>query len=617
MVYRPQVANRITRMIVGDAADPRPPQATFLVPAVVVLILLVGFTPALARNPLVVIGAALVALATVAAFWVPWARLPMTAMVAVPLLDLAAIGLWRLNPEVGAVGVLVVFPAMWLGRVFLWRGVVIVTLGSIVALTIPGFLYFGMSLEGWSRAVLLPIVAFASAYSMYLTAQVWIDQRADQERQAALLARALERVTEQQRLAEGIMSTADVGLLALGADGTYNSMNPRHQEFLEVSFPGGHAGRAGQTGYAFRADRVTALEYDEMPTVRAMRGDTFSDYTIWIGKDPESRCALSVSARPMLNSVGEFDGAVLAYKDITELMRALRVKDEFVASVSHELRTPLTSIIGYVDLINDHADTLPEEVNRFLDVIGRNTERLLLLVSDLLTTAQAEEGTIRFSKEPTDLNELVRLAVIAAEPRIVAEEVQVNVQAGPPSRVSADPVRLAQVVENLLSNAIKYTPAGGVIDIVLGQADDEVLLTVSDNGIGISEADQTQMFTKFFRAGTAKERAIPGVGLGLVITKMIIEGHGGSVRLDSSEGSGTTVRVRLPAASASVGEPQVTAAVPGATDPYRAACARTACSASATTAGSGWATSTTEPDSSGSSGSRVSNCDCSSDAGMK
>jgi signal transduction histidine kinase len=227
-------------------------------------------------------------------------------------------------------------------------------------------------------------------------------------------------------------------------------------------------------------------------------------------------------------------------------MQALRAKDEFVASVSHELRTPLTSIIGYLDLTSEYEDELPAEVNRNLDVVARNAERLLLLVSDLLTTVQSEAGTVQLSVQPTDLAELVQLSIDAAGPRLHDAQVRVSANLLPLPPVSVDPGHFAQVVENLLSNSIKYTPGGGTIEIGLEQAGREVLLIVRDDGIGISAEDQEQMFTRFFRASTAMERAIPGVGLGLVITKAIVEGHGGTVEVFSEEGVGTTVRVRLP-----------------------------------------------------------------------
>ncbi|HZJ06619.1 MAG TPA: HAMP domain-containing sensor histidine kinase [Nocardioidaceae bacterium] len=546
MGYSSPITNRIGKMITGD---PRAPQVAFLVPVLAFVLLLIVFRAELLAHPLMMSGIAVVALATLFTFAAPWSRLPALALVSIPLLDLAGIGLLRLNPEVGAVGVLVVFPAMWLGLVFRARGVGIVILASIVVLTIPSILYFGTSLEGWSRAILMPAVAFMTAMTMDATAEIWASQRAKLEEQGAQLERALAVVTKQRKLGEAIVDTVDVGLLALSADGSYESFNPRHREFLDLSYPEGHAGAAGQLGFAYSEDSLAPLTYDQMPTVRATRGEAFSDCTIWVGEEPAERRALSVSARPVFDGAGEFDGAVLAYKDVTELMHALQIKDEFVASVSHELRTPLTSIIGYIDLIRDDSAELSQEVNHRLSVVGRNAERLLLLVSDLLTTAQAEDSSLHLSLERTDLASVVRRSVAESGPCAAEAQVRLRAEIAPLPLASVDVERFIQVVENLLSNAIKYTPAGGSIGLDLEQEGDGVLLTVCDTGIGVSLADQQQMFTKFFRATSAQERAIPGVGLGLVITKLIVEGHGGTIDVDSQEGVGTTVRVRLPLTS--------------------------------------------------------------------
>ena len=545
----------IGRVITGEETDPRQQQVAFLVPLVVLLGLLVWFMPSGSFNAATITGVAVAIVATTATFAVPWPRLPPSAVVAIPVLDLAVVGLLRLNPNAGAIGVLAVFPAMWLGSRFRSLGVTVVTLGSIAMLAVPSFWYYGFGLDGWSRAVILPLVAFVIAWSMSVNARVWTSQRAELEAQGAQIAQTLENLTEQRRLSDTMMRTVDVGLLTLGKDGAFTSMNPQHQQFIDAAYPAGHKGVAGQLGHAYAADATTPLTYDAMPTIRATRHETFSDYSVWVGADPAHRRALSVSARPMFDEQGDFGGAVLAYKDITDLMRALHVKDEFIASVSHELRTPLTSIIGYLDLVRDGEIQLPAEVIGYLDVAGRNAERLLLLVSDLLTTTLAEGGALDLRLEETDLGRAIGLSLAAAEPRARAAGVRLHGDLSDRTdrvdvpTVCADGARFGQVVDNLVSNAIKYTRFGGSVRVDLDVEGDEVVLTVADDGIGISVDDQEQLFTKFFRARTARENAIPGVGLGLVITKAIVEAHGGTIEASSEEGVGTTMRVRLPVIS--------------------------------------------------------------------
>jgi two-component system phosphate regulon sensor histidine kinase PhoR len=290
---------------------------------------------------------------------------------------------------------------------------------------------------------------------------------------------------------------------------------------------------------------VTRLTREEMPSVRAMQGQGFVDYVIWVGRDATRQRALSVSGRPVVDDKGEFDGAVLAYKDITELMSALKVKDEFVASVSHELRTPLTVVMGYLDLIlaGGRTDTA---VQHQLQVVRRNAERLLRMVDDLLLTARFEQGQLIVDLRETDLAELVREALADLEPRAEAAGVALEVLVDGPVVVGADQVRMRQVVDNLVSNAIKYTPSGGTVRVLLEPEGDLVDLVVADSGIGISAEDRPRLFTKFFRAAEAEAMAIPGIGLGLAITDAVVEAHHGSILVDSEVGRGSTFRVRLP-----------------------------------------------------------------------
>jgi signal transduction histidine kinase len=541
----PLASGWVTLPVLGRVRVSEASQLALLVPIAVVVVLLVALTPSKVLSVEFTIGIGLVILATVSTFVVPWPRFARSATLVVPLLDLAAIGVLRLIPGAASVAALIVLPAMWLGVMYLWRGVAIATTATLLVLTLPSLLYYGVSLDGGSRAVLHPVVAFAAAAGMALTAQSWSAQRARLEQQGVQLEDALVSMHKNRQLTDAIVQTVDVGLLALEADGSYGWMNPQQRAYLELAFPEGHQGRAGQLGAVYGFDNETILGHDQMPSVRALNGESFSGYTIWIGADQARRRAHSASARPMFDEDGNFEGAVLAYHDVTDLMEALKVKEEFVASVSHELRTPLTSIIGYLDLAQDHEAELPDDVNNYLGIATRNAARLLMLVTDLLSTAQAEGGALRLSPRPTDLSEVVRHCLANARHRAEQACVEVLAEITDVSTLLADPDRLGQVVDNLLSNSIKYTPAGGAIHLSLEQLGDDVLLTVSDTGIGIGDQEQASLFTKFFRARGAEERAIPGVGLGLVITKAIVEAHGGSIELESAEGVGTSVRVRL------------------------------------------------------------------------
>ena len=232
------------------------------------------------------------------------------------------------------------------------------------------------------------------------------------------------------------------------------------------------------------------------------------------------------------------------------LLELDQMKDELIALVSHELRTPLTSIVGYLELIGDDGGgTLSEEQRRHLAVAERNAQRLIGLVSDLLLTAQLRAGRLSLQTQELDLAALAEDCVASATPLAQERSIRLSYTSDGNARVAADSNRLAQVIDNLLTNALKFTPEGGSVDVLVHEELGRVIAEVSDTGIGIPEAEQSKLFTPFFRSDSAIERAIQGTGLGLSIVKGIVEAHGGTITLSNRVPEGSTFRVELPAAA--------------------------------------------------------------------
>ncbi|GAA1476863.1 hypothetical protein GCM10009623_13090 [Nocardioides aestuarii] len=359
------------------------------------------------------------------------------------------------------------------------------------------------------------------------------------------LAIAQATIDQQRRRTEAVHDTVDVGLVLLDAEGNYQTVNRRHRDFMRLAYPDGHRGRAGQLGEVYAEDGTTLLTEQEMPTYKAVRGEEFDDLRIWVGCDSATRRALSVSARSVRDHAGLFAGAALAYKDVTDYVHALTVKDEFVASVSHELRTPMTSILGHLEMLADDP-SLPGDVIKRIQTVERNALRLRQLVSDLLEVQQDSAGGITLDKRDCDLVEVVNDAVEAARPW--AESAQITLTAKLPDTlvVGVDPGRIRQVVDNLISNAIKYNLPCGSVEVALVASADKAEITVIDSGLGMSPDDLSALFTRFYRGGAARDRHIQGTGLGLAIVRSIVGAHGGSVGVTSSLGSGSCVRCHLP-----------------------------------------------------------------------
>jgi len=358
------------------------------------------------------------------------------------------------------------------------------------------------------------------------------------------LQEAKAEIEHERNALEAIFETVSVGLLLIDAEGRYERMNRQHEETMRLPFPDGHDGRAGQLGHVYHRDGKTLMRREEMPSYRAAQGEEFDDYAYWAGSDPLTRAAFSTSARQVRGPNGERLGAALAYQEITELMRAMQVKDEFVSSVSHELRTPLTSVLGHLEMLVE--EDLPSSVATQLRVVQRNAARLGALVADLLLVAQVGEGGLRLQRRTVDLSALVREAVEAARP--TAEQAQVVLGADVPDRLEAvlDEQRIRQVLDNLVSNAVKYSRPGGRATVSLRQRPDAVEIEVSDTGIGIPADETERVFSRFFRGGHALTQQISGTGLGLNIVSSIVAAHDGTVALESEVGVGSTFCVTLP-----------------------------------------------------------------------
>jgi two-component system, OmpR family, phosphate regulon sensor histidine kinase PhoR len=237
-------------------------------------------------------------------------------------------------------------------------------------------------------------------------------------------------------------------------------------------------------------------------------------------------------------------GLAVVMQDITHLKQLDRIKSEFVSAVSHDLRSPLTAILGYVELI-PRVGPVTDQQREFIRRVHISVDAITSLITDLLDLGRIEAG-FDTQKESTNLPLVVRYAVEGLMPAadIKHERLVVNLPENLPP-VYGNSMRLRQMASNLIENAIKYTPEGGVVTVICIQDSDQLILTITDTGIGIPISDQPYIFDKFYRAKSVPEE-IPGTGLGLSIVKSIIENHGGRIWVDSKPEHGTTFVVVLP-----------------------------------------------------------------------
>ena len=249
---------------------------------------------------------------------------------------------------------------------------------------------------------------------------------------------------------------------------------------------------------------------------------------------------------------GFISGLVIVLHDVTEQQRIELERRQFVSNVSHELRTPLTSVKSYVDALQEGAIDDPEVARNFLAVAQDETTRMIHMINDLLELSRMDSGTMKLETEYVNVGELFNYIlnrfdmIIANDDKpekyytIKREIPKVQIW------VELDTSKFTQVIDNIMNNAIKYSPDGGVVTARMIDNQKEVVLSITDQGLGIPKKDLGHIFDRFFRVDKARSRAQGGTGLGLAISKEIIERFGGRIWVESAEGQGSTFSISLP-----------------------------------------------------------------------
>lgn len=507
--------------------------AVTLVAAVVALLL-----DQVERPTSFLVGATIVFVAAGIAIVVPWKRLPTWVGGMLPVVDILAIAFLRESAPMAGLGLLWTFPAMWIGATFGLLGVV------AVSVSVTGILLFLVAVDPTqsfsASTVLLPVVVTAVATVSFLGARRARAQRGLLEKQSAHLRHSVERARRQEELVTEMLDAVDFGVIRITPQGELIVTNEAHARLQGASdYSDAHP--------LFSADGVTPLPVEQRPLFRARSGQTFENEIVWFGDPGENRRALTVTARHLAEIDGSPAGTIVVSRDVTAEERALRAREDLVASVSHELRTPLTSILGYLELVLDRED-LPMRARSDLQVAERNAQRLLELVTDILamSTVNRRGGEFAVERRTVDVADVVRKAVRDVEGRAAERRMSVNATGVQDVTAWIDPHRIRQVVDNLLTNAIKYGRDAGAIRVTVATDGREVRIEVQDDGPGISAQEQPRLFERFFRADAVRGSSTHGSGLGLAISRDIVRAHGGDIFVATAPGEGATFTVRLP-----------------------------------------------------------------------
>ena len=373
--------------------------------------------------------------------------------------------------------------------------------------------------------------------------------------EVGLLADTLNHMTDQltakiSELSEdraqllAMLTSMVEGVMVLDRRGRVLQVNPALERMFDVTRMDT---RGRHCSDVFRHPQLDTL----VSTVLAKRVNEEDEILL----HPSGRC-LHIEASVTASDRENEACAVLVFHDITELRRLENIRKDFVANVSHELRTPLTSIKGYIEALLDGAKDDPDTSTKFLDIILKQSDRLNLILEDLLQLSKIESGQVLFKREPLQIQRVIERTLAMIKPladkkghRLVS-----FVEDDLPA-VLGDEDRLMQVLSNLLDNAVKYTPENGTITVAAHPVSDDaerpaiataVELSVTDTGLGIPERDHPRVFERFYRVDKARSRELGGTGLGLAIVRHIVEGLGGRVWVEANTPTGSRFVVRLP-----------------------------------------------------------------------
>ena len=493
----------------------------------------------------------------------------------IPIADVLGLGLFRAGTG-GAASLfagLILLPIVWIAASPGFRYVLLVTGLTAVALVIPFLAEPPTSSSEWLRLIITPTVFSIVAAVVNELSRVARVRTQDAEALAAQRAEALDenlrivaQLKESERryadLVEMFRSvwyaTTAQAVVGTDRDGRVVIWNPGATELLGSDVD---TEQGAPIDRYFSASALAELDKDAPP---AAPGDTLAPglravldaadlgapavRSVEMQRLDGTTVPVSLTVTTRRDGDGDAVGYLLVAIDETQAIEVARMKDEFVGMISHELRTPLSSILGYIELLRDDPQhPLTDEQLQFLGIAERNARRLLKLVGDLLFTAQVESGQFPLDLRNVDLVALVGAALETARPLANAAGIELVGELGDePVMLRLDPVRIGQAIDNLVSNAVKFTPRGGTVTVGVGLPTDEAVVIVRDTGMGIAPEELDRLFTRFFRASSATRNAVPGVGLGLNITKAIVNAHGGRMDVSSEEGAGTEFRMVLP-----------------------------------------------------------------------
>lgn len=340
--------------------------------------------------------------------------------------------------------------------------------------------------------------------------------------------------TEKGKLSSMVSSMSE-GVIMVDRDTRLQIINPTAKKFLNIS----------QEEPSFLSI-IDALK-DKFDVSKSLQDSVDNNKLVIIDDIQFDEAIAQVLISPVKDKNNQMIGTVMVLHDISQEKELEHLRDEFTAMLVHELRAPLTAVRGASSSLLSHLDQFSKEKKiEYLNMIESSSKNMIAIVSDLLDAAKIEAGKFQINQQPTDIVKVINQKIEEAKPLVEEKKLTITQNlTQEPIQLNIDSLRIGQVLMNFLSNAIKYTDKG-LIEVNLSKEEKKVIISIKDTGIGISEEGQKKLFSKFAQLTSKGPRTIKGTGLGLTISKGIVESHGGKVWLTSELNKGSTFFFSLP-----------------------------------------------------------------------
>ncbi|RSK28127.1 HAMP domain-containing histidine kinase [Bacillus sp. HMF5848] len=355
-----------------------------------------------------------------------------------------------------------------------------------------------------------------------------------------ILARNLQDMTKAQEMQQDRLKTLienmGSGLVLIDGRGYINLVNRAFKEIFDID-PVDYLYKLYYN--AFTHTEVVQLIEEIFMTEVNTRRQLLLPLKI-------ERKHFDVYGAPIIGTNDEWKGIVIVFHDITELKKLEQMRKDFVANVSHELKTPITSIKGFSETLLDGAMKDEATLEYFLSIILKESDRLQTLIQDLLELSKIEQQGFKLNIDHVNIQEVLEDIFVILKSKAEYKEIDLNLNLEKKHLfIKGDTYRIKQVFINLINNAITYTPSGGKVMVNVSVDANDVIIAVSDTGIGILKEEIPRIFERFYRVDKARSRNSGGTGLGLAIVKHLVEAHGGTITVDSRTGGGTTFTVKF------------------------------------------------------------------------